>query len=192
MFGNRLQMIVLNCNCSYITTTNPALRALSGEDTRYHYKYFNPSFNFWKYRIIMKHSPVIHPFLFALFSVLFLYSHNIEEMSVADLPLPTAVVLVLAALIWILLRIILKDARKAGIITTIGLLLFFSYGHLFNISQSVLHFMRHRYLLSIYLLIFLLPYETPNIYLPLNHVWFESRVHSPHLTTCYSIIIRPW
>jgi hypothetical protein len=80
----------------------------------------------------MKKALVVHPYLFGLFPVLFLYSHNIQETWLSEVWLPTAVVLGLTLLLIGFLKFWISDRKKAGIIVSLFLVLFFSYGHVFN------------------------------------------------------------
>jgi len=84
----------------------------------------------------MKKPFVIHPFLFAIFPILFLFSHNIEQVSFSKTLVPMAVALGFTLLLSLLSRLILRDNRKAGIIVSIFLILFFSHGHVYNIIQG--------------------------------------------------------
>jgi len=67
---------------------------------------------------------IIHPFLFSLFPVLFIYSQNIREISVQEIILPVLLILFAAVLLWLLARFIIKNNEKSGLI--ISLLLVFS------------------------------------------------------------------
>ena len=78
----------------------------------------------------MKKSAVVHPFLFALFPILFLYSHNIERTSIAHFVAPAAASALSALFFWFLLSLAFKDKQKAGLLVSLSVLLFFSYGHL--------------------------------------------------------------
>lgn len=80
----------------------------------------------------MKNWFVIHPFLFAIFPILFLFSHNLGEVSFSEILLPSAIVLGFTLLILLLGSAILKDSKKAGIIVSLFLVLFFSYGHVYD------------------------------------------------------------
>ena len=109
----------------------------------------------------MKKTLIIHPFLFAIFPVLFLYSYNIEELPFSEIFLPSAIILgftiIAVMLLWLILK---KDSKKAGIITTIFLIIFFSYGRVYELIKG-LHlgtFLigRHRYLMIIWLILFIL------------------------------------
>jgi len=82
----------------------------------------------------MKKSLVIHPFLFALFPVLFLFAHNVGQVSFSEILVPTAIVLGFTLLLLLLLlsRLIVKDRKKAGIAVSMVLVLCFSYGHVYE------------------------------------------------------------
>ncbi len=75
-------------------------------------------------------SLVIHPFLLAVYPVLFLYSHNLGEVPVQEIFLPIVVILGFTISVWSILRIILKNWKKPGIIVSLFLALFFSYGYI--------------------------------------------------------------
>ena len=97
---------------------------------------------------------VIHPFLFAIFPIASLYSANIHEASLADTLLPMAIMLVLTLLLLSLSMLILRDKNKAAIIVSFFLVLFFSFGHVYDkisgwqIGTFVIG--RHRYLLPVW------------------------------------------
>lgn len=74
-------------------------------------------------------SRVIHPFLFAIYPVLFIYARNMIEVSVLDALRPAAVLLVLASVIFLAARAVLKNDHNAGLLITVLLVMFFSYGH---------------------------------------------------------------
>ena len=81
----------------------------------------------------MKQFLVFHPFLFAVYAVLFLFAHNIAEVAAADLLLPIVVVIAGTSIFFFSLRLITKSYNKSGIITSFFLILFFSYGHVRDI-----------------------------------------------------------
>jgi cbb3-type cytochrome oxidase subunit 3 len=76
---------------------------------------------------------VIHPFLFALFPTLFLYAHNIHMVQFTQTIPSLLVTLVLAILFYAVFLLALRNSRKAGIITSVFLVLFFSFGNFFNL-----------------------------------------------------------
>ena len=103
----------------------------------------------------------LHPFLFALFPVLFLYSYNIGQLLINEIFLPSAIVLGFTAIavpvLWLILK---KDGKKAGIITTVFLVFFFSYGRLYEVIKTwhigSLIIGRHRYFVIIWAALFIL------------------------------------
>jgi tetratricopeptide (TPR) repeat protein len=84
----------------------------------------------------MKKSFVIHPILLAIYPVLFLFAHNIGELSFNVLILPVVIILCFSLLSWSILSFVLKDSQKSGFIVSLFLLLFFSYGHFGNFIQG--------------------------------------------------------
>ncbi|NQU94802.1 MAG: hypothetical protein HQ549_01040 [Candidatus Omnitrophica bacterium] len=75
----------------------------------------------------MKKMRVIHPFLFAISPVLFLFAFNIGQLSFHQIIVPLLVVLGMTFTAMLLLYLFLKNAKKAGIIITIFWISFFSY-----------------------------------------------------------------
>lgn len=70
---------------------------------------------------------VVHPFLFCLFPVLFLYARNMKELPARQALAPGAIVLACTAAALLLLSLVLRDLRKAGLVVSVTVLLFFSY-----------------------------------------------------------------
>lgn len=107
----------------------------------------------------MKKSVVLHPFLFAVYPVLFLFAHNIEHFLLRELFIPMAITTGFALLAWFLLRFALKDKEKAGLLVSVALSLFFSYGHFYDAMKS-LHFVamfgRHKVLIGVWAIFFVL------------------------------------
>lgn len=97
--------------------------------------------------------PLGHSFLFGIFPVIFLFNHNKEQLIASDIfwPLLAALGLVLLSISasWLLMR----DKEKTALAASAFLILFFSYGHIFeNIWKSGV---RHRHFFALWLLIFL-------------------------------------
>ena len=76
---------------------------------------------------------VIHPFLFAIFPILFLVSHNVAEVSYHEALVPAAIVLGFTLLLLLLSGLILRNDIKAGIVVSAFLMFFFSYGRVSNV-----------------------------------------------------------
>lgn len=78
----------------------------------------------------VKQLMVIHPFLFGIFSILFLFAYNIDEVPASDLLLPILIVIALTLILLLSSRLITKNYSKSAIITSYFLILFFSYGYI--------------------------------------------------------------
>jgi hypothetical protein len=101
-----------------------------------------------------KLSLILHPFLFAVFPTLFLYSHNIAETSTNQVIAPLLFSALGALALWVILAMLLKNTLKAGLATTILVTCFFSYGRVYDLlaGWNVL-IARHAYLLPAALLV---------------------------------------
>jgi len=75
----------------------------------------------------MKRSIVVHPFLFAVFPILFSLANNMDQFLVSVSLGPLLAMSGLVLLCWLLLGFILRSWAKAGLIISLFLLLFFSY-----------------------------------------------------------------
>lgn len=101
---------------------------------------------------------VIHPFIFAVFPIIFLFSQNVNVF-LQVIILPLLLIVTSTFLLWITIGFLLKNNIKSGLIVSLGLVLFFSYGHLYNIlSESFPRyhiFEIHLILLSVYMIMFI-------------------------------------
>lgn len=84
----------------------------------------------------MKKRFVIHPFLFGLFFVLGLYSANVDEVSFSQVVVPMLVVIAGTTVILLLAWLLLRSIRKAAFLTSIAVILCFSYGHVVNLVDK--------------------------------------------------------
>ena len=111
----------------------------------------------------MKKTFTFHPYLFAIFPILFLYSHNIGQLSMISFYEVLVLVAILlgftaiaVVILWLIFR---KDSDKAGIVVSIFLVLFFSYGRIYElvVGFKIGNFIigGHRYLLAVWLIIFI-------------------------------------
>lgn len=82
-------------------------------------------------------SSLLHPILISIFPVLFLFSVNQNELDFQDIVLPSIIYVSTAFAIWIVLGSILKNRRKSALIVSLGLIIFFSYGHTINLLQEI-------------------------------------------------------
>ncbi len=99
---------------------------------------------------LTKNGPVLHPLLIALYPAVFLWSNNVENLSLSagplDLMVSMGIPVVFALVAVLFLGFILRDRKKAGLVVALFLLLFFSYGRILELSADFGH-IRHRYLL---------------------------------------------
>ena len=104
---------------------------------------------------------IIHPFVIAVFPVVFLYSHNISEVIASQTILPLGASLVVAFLGWFLLGLIFNNKHLKGLLLSTFLLYFSTYGHFYikfmdaYIGQWKVGI--HTWLLPFWSLLFLLP-----------------------------------
>jgi len=107
----------------------------------------------------MRKGLVLHPILFAIYPILFLYSKNTEELNLSFLLSSVLISLCLMFFLWIVGCMALRDYRKASVVVSSALILFFSYGHLYSViaDWKVFSFEigRHRYLIILWAGIFL-------------------------------------
>jgi len=73
----------------------------------------------------------MHPVLFATFPVLFLFSQNLNELKIQDVIIPLLLIIALSFVIWLSIGYVIKNYRKAGFVTSIGVMIFFTYGHFY-------------------------------------------------------------
>ena len=109
----------------------------------------------------MKKQIAFHPLLFAMYPILNLFGQNLGEVAVIDALRPLAILLVGTGLALLLLRGIVKDWAKAGLIVSLSLLWFFSYAHLYRFFKGAdlavfAAIGRHRYLAPASVLLILL------------------------------------
>ena len=107
-------------------------------------------------KISFKGPVIIHPILFAIFPILSIFSYNVRELSFQEIFLPLFLVLAFTVGIWISLRYILKNTGKSAFIISLLLVLFFSFGHVYNLVDGVaidgLDIGKSRYLLVPFLI----------------------------------------
>lgn len=104
-------------------------------------------------------SPIpIHPFLFAIYPIVFIFSNNMDELFLSQIISLILLSLITTTIVYFSLKILLRDNYKAAILTSIALIIFFSYGHIFSAVEGDkvfgFQFGRNRVLLPLSSLIF--------------------------------------
>lgn len=84
----------------------------------------------------MKKTFIIHPFLWAAFPILFLFSQNVNLVAFSEILMPISLVLLVTILLFLFLKQVLKDSQKAGVIVSLFLLMCFSFGHVLHTYQG--------------------------------------------------------
>src|SRR3990172_9237900 len=75
---------------------------------------------------------VIHPFFFAYYPVLYLYIINMDRVPF-DATYRIAVIQLMGTLsLFLILTLISKNIYRAGLVTSLAIILFSSYGHTYN------------------------------------------------------------
>jgi Sulfatase len=94
------------------------------------------------------------PFALAMFPILAMLASNAKEVSYSVAFRPLVVSLVVALLLLVLIRLILKRWDKAALVTAFILILFYSYGQVYSLLEqnpiAGVSLGRHRYLIILY------------------------------------------
>ena len=75
--------------------------------------------------------PVIYPFLLAIIPILHILASNPGQASFSDALIPMLISLSFTLVAFVILRLVLKNWEASGLIVSLFLVLFFSYGHLY-------------------------------------------------------------
>ncbi len=104
----------------------------------------------------MKKTP-FYPFLIALFPVLALYNANIGDARIQYLFRPLLFSLIIGLIAFGILLAIFRKLHRAALVSTLVLLLFFTYGHVYYLLRSIpnigLAIARNRYLIPLYIVL---------------------------------------
>lgn len=100
---------------------------------------------------------IIHPILFAIYPVLFLFSINIFEFDPFDLFVPSVMVLGVCLCVWLIAKILFRDRGKAALVTSLSVLMFFLFGEAYRllITLSGWGSLQRKYFLVVWFLLYL-------------------------------------
>lgn len=101
----------------------------------------------------MKKSTIYHPFLFSVIPVLFLFTQNMNEVSLSETVYSFAASLCFTLILMFIANLILKDKNKSGIIVSMFLILFFTFGRVHSALEEF-QFGRYRNILLILSILF--------------------------------------
>jgi len=83
-----------------------------------------------------KNSKIFHPFLIAFFPIIAVYSVNIGLIQLEQFIFPTILIIGSAFLLFLCLKYVLKNGKKAALIISLAFIIFFSFGHIYNILNQ--------------------------------------------------------
>lgn len=78
----------------------------------------------------MKRPLIIHPYLFAIFPVLFIFAYNEGQVGIGELFAPIAIIVISAFILSLISNFFIKNHLKSAIVVSIFFILFFSYWHI--------------------------------------------------------------
>jgi hypothetical protein len=78
----------------------------------------------------------LHPFLLALYPILFLYSENLGEVEPGDLLVPLAIVMAATAVVFLGAWAVFRKPGRAALATTLLLALIFSFGRVVDAAEG--------------------------------------------------------
>ncbi len=98
--------------------------------------------------------PLLYTLLFAIYAPLALLSSNLEEISATVVWRPLVVCLIIGATVFLFFWLVIRNVVRACLITSIFLLIFFSYGHVYTAFNGVsllgISLGKNRYLLPLF------------------------------------------
>jgi len=103
----------------------------------------------------LKESLTLHPFLFAIFPIIFIYSINSQEIKFEEIFSLFIIILPITFGLIFILSLIFQNKKAISFVISIGLMIFFSYGHIHNLISTNSE-LRHIYLITVFLLIFII------------------------------------
>ena len=96
----------------------------------------------------------LHPFIFAIYFVLSLLGLNISQLYLKETFRSLIFVLAFTGLVFLLMRLVFKEWQRGALAASLLLLLFFSYGHVYNFLEKTIPALgRHRLLLPVWMLL---------------------------------------
>ena len=104
----------------------------------------------------LKNTFELHPFLFGIFTTIFIFTFNVHIVKIEDLILPLVIIVSIVIGLTIPIKILLKNKKKSAFIISIIAILFFSYGHFYEIIENDIDSIPHKFLLSIFFVIFVI------------------------------------
>lgn len=83
----------------------------------------------------MKTQRPFHFILFAIYPILSLYAHNIEQLPLNQVWTSTGIVLAATLILFLLLRLVLRNFTKSALVTSAMVMMFFTFGHVSDFTR---------------------------------------------------------
>ena len=119
---------------------------------------------------------ILHPFLIAIFPIIYLYSETINEVPPQQMVLPIILMLIFSTVFVIILRFIFKDWKKSALVVSLFLVLFILYSPVFAYLSGAFigdfEVGRHRYLV----ILFAIPFFT------LTYLIYKTKIQVGNVT----------
>jgi hypothetical protein len=91
-----------------------------------------------------------------VYPILSLWNRNFKFVRFSSIYRGLIISVIVTALFWLLLRILVKDWQKARLLTSMSVLLFFAYGHVYLfLFERWAELTRHRNIIGVYMGLFL-------------------------------------
>ncbi len=85
----------------------------------------------------MKKKFLIHPFLFGAFPIIFIYSNNVNEVSLSEIIPVVIIIFIVVLLLQLFLPLIFLNKIKIALIISLSIFIFFSYGYVYEILKGL-------------------------------------------------------
>jgi hypothetical protein len=82
---------------------------------------------------------IYHPLCFGLFPILFLYAHNLEQMGSWKILPYLFWPMALICAVWLFIAFLIRDFRKAALISSLATAVFFLFGHFSSFLTPILY-----------------------------------------------------
>ena len=95
----------------------------------------------------------VHPILFALYAVLFVYSENLSYVIDSDVRYVLLASLGIALVVWGVVYLVVRERHRSALMASLVLFAFFGYGHLANLVSGTIESANHAVLTPVVLLV---------------------------------------
>jgi hypothetical protein len=85
----------------------------------------------------MRKLSIFLPFLLTAYFIIFYYNQNFFTIAFSDVAVMLAVSLTIVVFVWLIVRLLSRQAQRATFITSVFVSLFFSFGHVFKLFQPI-------------------------------------------------------